>query len=70
MNKFSNILKLPPFCNHSLDLLKNIYNKVKLVDPTKNLIESYSQYKKEMKLIFLKIENNSNYPEKTMSEIT
>ena len=70
MNQYSNILKLPPFCNYSLDLLKNIYNKVKLVDPTKNLIESYNQYKKEMRLIIQSISNNSDYLEKTIKEVT
>ena len=70
MNKFSNILKLPPFSNHSLGLLKNIYNKMKLIDPTKNLIESYSDYKNEVKLILQTISNNTDYPEKALSEIS
>jgi hypothetical protein len=70
MNKFSNILKLPPFSNHSLELLKNIYNKVKYIDPTKNIIESYNQYKKEMKIILQYVSNNQEFPEKSINEIT
>jgi hypothetical protein len=69
MNKFSNILKLPPFSNHSLELLKNIYNKVKLIDPTKNIIESYNHYKKDMRLIMQNISNNSDFPEKSVKDI-
>lgn len=70
MNKFSNILKLPPFSNHSLELLKNIYNKVKYIDPTKNIIESYNHYKKDMKVILQYISTEHLYPEKSINEIT
>ena len=70
MNQYSNALKLPPFCNHSLELLKNIYNKVKLIDPTKNIIDSYNEYKKDMSLLIQNISNNSDYPEKTIKEVT
>jgi hypothetical protein len=69
MNKFSNILKLPPYSNHSLDLLKNIYNKVKFIDPTKNIIESYNQYKKDIKVILQYVSNNQEYPEKSIDQI-
>lgn len=70
MNKFSNILKLPPFSNHSLELLKNIYNKAKMIEPKRNLIESYNDYKKDMKFILENISTNEQYPQKIISEIT
>lgn len=69
MNKFSNILKFPPFSNQSLELLRGICDRLKLIEPVRNIITSYNDYKKDMKLI---LENVSieDYPEKTISQIT
>lgn len=69
MNKFSNILKLPPFSNHSLELLKNIYNKAKTLEPKRNLIESYNDYKKDIRVVLENIAPG-DYPLKAINEIT
>jgi hypothetical protein len=69
MNKYSNILKMPPFSHCSMNLMQIMFNKLKFLDESRNLISSYSDYNKNTKIIIQTISNNSDLSEKSLNLI-
>jgi hypothetical protein len=71
MSKYSNILKVPSISDYAISLMKRIYNKLDLVNnPSQNLIESVFEYRRNANIVIDTLSNSSNYPEKSLSEIT
>jgi hypothetical protein len=70
MSKYSNILKVSSISDHALNLMKRIFSKLDLANNhSQNLINNVFDYKNDSNLIIDTI-SNSNYPLKSLGEIT
>jgi len=71
MSKYSNILKVSSISDHALNLMKRIFSNLDLANnPSQNLINNVFDYKIDSNLIIDTTSNSSNYPLKSLGEIT